>query len=224
MAKQRSKRGRPGAKQVKAKPTSQKRERRREGPTQAERWEAERRARRRRALRTRVAVIVVGIALVGGVVAWQVTNRRNASRTIATLTAGSCRYDTRSDRGRVNEHGANPTFTVNPPSGGVHSASVAPSGTFSAENAPGDGEVVHALEHGGIAVSYRPGLPPDRLAALEAIADEHGEDVLLLPRSSLGVPVAATAWHRRILCDQAEPDTVGRFVDAYAGEGPENPG
>lgn len=82
--------------------------------------------------------------------------------------------------------------------------------------------MVHALEHGFVAISYRPDLPANDLAALEAIADTFDEDVLLLPRAGLPVRVAATAWHRRLLCTEPEAASVRRFVRAYKGNGPEN--
>ena len=224
MAKQRANRGRPAAKKAAAKPKKAKRAdaeapRR---PTRNERLEAQRRAKRRRSQMMRLAAIVAAAAVVVGIVAWQVTSRRNAAQTIAAMTGGACEYDTETDPGRVNEHTSAPSFTVNPPAGGVHSASAARAGTYTAESAPEDGMVVHALEHGFIAISYRPDLDAARLADLEQIADDFDEDVLLLPRPTLDVPVAATAWHRRLLCGEPEPASVRRFVEAYRGDGPEN--
>lgn len=35
------------------------------------------------------------------------------------------------------------------------------------------------------------------------------------------VPVAATAWKRRLLCQAVEPDALTAFIDAYVNEGPE---
>ena len=223
MAKQRANRGRPPAK--KAKKASKPRPADTEGPrkpTRAERWEAERRAKRRRSSLIRTAAGIVVGALVIGVVAWQFTSRRNAQRTISAMTTASCDYDTRSDRGAVNEHTSSPSFSVNPPAGGVHSPSAARAGTYTAESAPEDGQVVHALEHGFIAVSYRPDLAPEDVAELEELAEDYDEDVLLLPRPNLDMPVAATAWHRRLLCQQPEPANLRRFVEAYKGDGPEN--
>ncbi len=190
-------------------------------PTQAHRWEAERGARRRRSILVRSGAIAVAVALVGGIVAWQVTSRRDAQRTIAAFTAGACNYDTRSDPGAVNQHAPNPTFRVDPPSGGVHPPTAAAAGVYRAEDAPPEGQVVHALEHGLVAIHYRPDLSPDRLRALEEIANDYSEDVLLLPRAELTLPVAAVAWHRRLLCDEFKPANIRRFVTAYKGNGPE---
>ena len=191
-------------------------------PTQAERWEAQRQARRRRLVLTRAAVIGGLVAVVVGVGAWQVNTRRQARAVIASFAGASCEYDTRTDPGRVNEHTASPVFTLNPPSGGVHEPSPARPGTFTAQSAPTDGQVVHALEHGLIAIWYQPSLAADDVRRLEEIADDRREAVLLLPREGLPQKVAATAWHRRLLCSDVEPEALERFADAYEGKGPEN--
>ena len=81
---------------------------------------------------------------------------------------------------------------------------------------------MHSLEHGYIAISYRPDLAAGDLSALREILGAHEKDVLLLPRPGLDAAVAATAWHRRLLCAAPEPASVRRFVEAYKGQGPEN--
>jgi hypothetical protein len=227
VAKQRPSRGHrsePKSKpKTKTKGDQANRPRRREGrPTQAERLEALRRARRRRSQLVRFSVAAVAVIVIGGVVAWQVASRRQAQRTIAAMTMGACDYDTRSDPGRVNEHADAVSFKVNPPAGGVHEPSPARAGSYSEEASPPDGQVVHSLEHGYIAISYDPQLAPRDVAALKDIAAAHDEDVLLLPRNDLAVPVAATAWHRRLLCSEVEPASIRKFVQAYVGNGPEN--
>ena len=190
-------------------------------PTKAERLAAARRARRRKALLIRIAVSAVATAVVVAIVSWQVISRRNAQRVIAAMTSGDCTYDTRSDPGQVNEHGASPSFSVNPPAGGVHLASAARAGIYGVQAAPEDGLVVHALEHGFIAIFHQPDLADDHVRALQLIADEFSRDVLLIARSNLDVPVAATAWHRRLLCGSVEVPSIRRFVEEYRGEGPE---
>lgn len=205
-----------------SKKAAAKAEERKNRPTQAQRWEAERRARRRRMVRIRGAAVVAMVVVIGGLVAWQVASRRAAQRTIASFTTQSCEYDTRTDPGRVNEHSRSPSFAVDPPSGGSHDPGVARAGAFTAETTPADGQIVHSLEHGLLAIWYRPDLPDADVADLRAIQEERSEDVLLLPRASLDEPVAATAWHRRLVCGKPEPQSIERFVDAYIGNGPEN--
>lgn len=193
-----------------------------ERPARPDRWEAERQARRRRARFTRIAIVATLGAIVLGLVGWQVNSRRHARAVIASFTSRTCDYDTRTDPGRVNEHTQSPVFTLNPPSGGVHEPNPARAGTFTSDSAPTDGQIVHALEHGLIAIWYRPDLASADVSRLEAIAGERRDDVLLLPRDGLPSKVAATAWHRRLLCSDVEPQAIERFADAYKGKGPEN--
>lgn len=48
-----------------------------------------------------------------------------------------------------------------------------------------------------------------------------GRDVLVVARPSLPPPVAATSWHKRLLCERAERTTLLRFVEEYRNDGPE---
>lgn len=191
--------------------------------TRAERIAARRREVRRRQLRTRVAVVVAAVVAVGAVTAKVVGDRRDTQKLEAALTSGSCRADDKSDRdtGTGRNHVTSPTFSVNPPAGGDHTAQAASAGEFTSSTVPSDGQIVHALEHGYVAVWYRPDIPAGSLDALRALRDEFDRDVLLGPRQSLPVPVAATAWHHRLLCDTAEVEALRRFVDAYRNKGPE---
>lgn len=192
-------------------------------PTRSERIAAQRREVRRRQLRTRTAVVIAAVIAVGAVTAKVVSDRRGSQKLEASLTSGSCRVDDRSDRdsGTGRNHVASPVFSVNPPAGGDHTTQAASAGDFTSSTPPSDGQIVHALEHGYVAVWYRPDIPSSSLDTLREVRDEFDRDVLLLPRQSLPVPVAATAWHHRLLCDRAEVETLRRFVDAYRNKGPE---
>lgn len=63
----------------------------------------------------------------------------------------------------------------------------------------------------------RPGTRPAKPQKPRAKPDDRPKG----PRPSLEVPVAATAWHRRLLCGEVEPKTLRRFIDAYVNKGPE---
>ena len=182
-----------------------------------------RRTIRRRQIRARVIVAVVIVIGVGAIGLNRLSVRRSNQRLEAALTAGSCRVDGRSDpdSGTGRNHVASPTFEVNPPAGGNHTVQAASAGEFTATTAPSDGQIVHALEHGYVAVWYRPDIPGDTVEALRGLRNEFDRDILLIPRPNLPIPVAATAWHHRLLCDTAEPESLRRFVQAYRNKGPE---
>lgn len=191
--------------------------------TKTERIAARRHEVRRRQLRNRVAVALAVVIAAGALTAKVVADRRGSQKLEAALTAGSCRVDGQSDRdsGTGRNHVASPEFSVNPPAGGDHTTQAASAGDFTASSLPSDGQIVHALEHGYVAVWYRPDIPSGPLDTLRELRDEFDRDVLLVPRQSLPVTVAATAWHQRLLCDTAEVESLRRFVDAYRNKGPE---
>jgi hypothetical protein len=165
-----------------------------------------------------------GVALVLLVVGFLVvSNNKDRAKEAAGFETGSCDFDRKSDgdAGLGQNHVANPTYKVDPPAGGDHLSTAAPAGVYTAENTPPDGQLVHSLEHGYVIIWYRPDLPAPDLAALQELTQRHTRDVLLVPRASLGQPVAATAWHARLLCGGPDVASLERFVDQYVNKGPE---
>lgn len=179
---------------------------------------ARRRAQRKRqlvvgAVVVAVTAVVVGLFYLRGV---------KARRLEAALTGGSCTTDRDADPTRPpgQNHVDSPSFSVNPPAGGDHTGTVSEPGVFTAAEAP-DGPVVHALEHGYIAIWHRPDLPPAERDKLVELQRTKARDVLLVERAGMRVPVAATAWERRLLCQVVELDALTAFADAYVNKGPE---
>jgi hypothetical protein len=214
--------GRPGA-GAGAKPAAKAREK--TGPTRAERLAAAETARRRKATRTRALISLAAVAILVLLVTTIMASRRSNDRAVAKLEAsGSCKYDTKtdSDNGAGNNHVTGDVkYDTNPPSGGNHNPTPAPAGIFTAENTPPDSQLVHSLEHGYVVIWYRPDLPSTQLDDLRSLAGRYSKDVLLVPRASLGQPVAATAWHRRLLCSQTDLQSLESFVTSYRNRGPE---
>jgi hypothetical protein len=200
--------------------------RERTGPTRAERLAAAEAARRRKATRNR-ALIAGGLVAVIVLLVVTISNsRRSNDAVVSKLEAsGACTYDTKADpdSGPGNNHVTGDiTYKVNPPSGGNHNPSPAPPGIFTVDTAPPDSQIVHSLEHGYVAIWYRPDIEPAQLTDLQALANRYIKDVLLVPRASLtDKPVAATAWHRRLLCTRPDVDALERFITSYRNKGPE---
>jgi hypothetical protein len=199
--------------------------RERTGPTRAERLAAAEAARRRKAARNR-ALIAGGLVAVLALLTITIINsRRSNQRIVSALeSSGNCEYDTRndSDRGAGKNHvTGDVTYQVNPPSGGDHNPSPSPPGVFTVDNTPPDGQIVHSLEHGYVTIWYRPDVDTATLDGLKAVAGKYPRDVLVVPRPSLEQPVAATAWHRRLLCERPDAAALERFVKEYRNKGPE---
>ena len=197
----------------------------RSGPSQrdlqrAAQQKAHRKATVRRAGLMTGVTLVVG-AVVGGAF---VLDRRGDADLRAVLTAGSCEADTRSDpTGPAGQnHVAAPSYQVIPPAGGDHLASAARAGSYEGDSVPQDGMLVHSLEHGYVVAWHGPDLPQDQREQLQAFQRAHGDDVIVVERAGLPVPVAATAWGQRLLCQEVEAEPLERFFDEHVGNGPED--
>lgn len=197
----------------------------RTGPTRAERLAAAETARRRKATRTRalisLGVVVVLVLLTVTIVA----SRRSNDRVVAKLEAsGACKYDTKTDTdaGPGNNHvNGDVQYSTDPPAGGNHNPTPAGPGTYTTDNKPADAMIVHALEHGYIAVWYKPDVAASTVTDLQTLAAKYPKDILLVPRASMAVPVAATAWHHRLLCTQPDISALDTFTTTYRNKGPE---
>lgn len=214
----------PATGAAKAAPAA-KAQRERTGPTRAERLAAAEAARRRKAARNR-ALIAGGLVAVLALLTITIINsRRSNARIVSALeSSGSCEYDSRndSDRGAGNNHvTGDVTYEVNPPSGGNHNPSTSPPGIFTVDNTPPDAQIVHSLEHGYVTIWHRPDVDTATLDGLKGVTNKYPRDVLLVPRASLQQPVAATAWHRRLVCERSDVEALERFVKEYRNKGPE---
>lgn len=193
-------------------------------PTRAERLEAARRQRNRRVLLGRIAIGGVLAIVVIGAGAFVFTNRAREAAWIGRVEAGSCEFDRRSDTdsGTGRNHVPNVSYEVNPPAGGNHDPQPAPPGVYQGGTVPDDGQLVHSLEHGYVILWHRPDIAKEALDELLGVRAELERDVLVAPRPSLPVPVAATAWHQRLLCDEVEPEALAIFVENARNKGPED--
>ena len=168
--------------------------------------------------------VVAGVLLfvVGAVAAVIINNRRSSQRTISRLEAGGCRFDREGDpdagAGRNHVSGS-VGYRTNPPAGGNHSPSPAAAKVYA--NPPSDEQVVHSMEHGDVVLWYKPDVGADVLEGLRGIAGRYEGDVLVVPRASMEPVVAATAWHRRLLCPGFERAALDLFVRTYRDKGPE---
>ena len=137
----------------------------------------------------------------------------------ASLEQGGCTVDSRYDKGQ--KHVDSVAYSVNPPAGGDHASAASRAGFYDMANAPADVNLVHSLEHGFVVIWYRPdGVEAATVDRLRELARLH-KWVLVVPRPSLPTAVAATAWHRRLLCPETADGPIATFVTAFRDQGPE---
>jgi hypothetical protein len=195
------------------------------GPSKAQ--VAAREAKRKREMYKRIiATAVVVVVLAGIVLGFVITGKsknQNAQAISATQDPNvQCAADEKFDDG--SSHTTDKvTYTVDPPAGGNHNPNPAAPGIYDEGKSPGDSRIVHALEHGYIAIWFNPDSGGSNLAKLENIWKNYKSDVILVARRTLpsSFPVTATAWHHRLLCSGTDDFQLNDFVQQYVNQGPE---
>jgi len=169
--------------------------------------------------------VLLGAAFLVALVGFNLLGHRSSSAPglsgalRASLEQDGCTVDSRSDAGRA--HVPQARYSVDPPAGGDHDPVPAPAGFYDTTDVPTDGHLVHSLEHGFVVVWYRPGaVAPATLDGVRDLTRRH-RWVLVAPRASMPTALAATSWHRRLLCPDGASGPIGNFVAAFRNQGPE---
>lgn len=112
-------------------------------------------------------------------------------------------------------------YNSNPPTSGPHFATPAEWGVYQEEIA--DQILIHNLEHGGVWISYTPGLDPALVAKLEGFHHEFGRKIIVAPRAANDTNIALAAWNHLDKFSAAEfsEERVRAFIKAYRNRGPE---
>lgn len=112
-----------------------------------------------------------------------------------------------------------PAYNSNPPTSGSHYASAAEWGVY--DRALSDEQLIHNLEHGGIWISYRPGLIESAVVELRAFAKEHPKSVIVTEREQNDSMVSVAAWRMLLKLDSVDMDQVKQFYKANKNNSPE---
>ncbi len=99
-------------------------------------------------------------------------------------------------------------YEQDPPVGGAHAEIWLNCGFY--ENPVPNENVVHALEHGVVWITYQPDLPGDQLDTLRAVALE--SEVIVSPYPGLDSPVVASVWGAQLGLDSADDPDLLNFV------------
>jgi hypothetical protein len=93
-------------------------------------------------------------------------------------------------------------YKTNPPTSGNHNPDWYQDGIYNPGDTPRLGMLVHPLEHGRIEVQYKPGTAADVVTKLEAFVGETDGYHELMFQNTTAMPsqVAATAWGHSLTC------------------------
>jgi hypothetical protein len=134
--------------------------------------------------------------------------------------SGSCAEEELADQGADHVGTVPEGFEYNsfPATSGPHSDTVIWSAY--AEPLP-EINVLHNLEHGGIAVQYGTGMPAEQVQAITEWYLASPDGIVLAPLPELGTNVALTAWRHLLTCDAFDEASFSAFRDTYRFNGPE---
>jgi cyclophilin family peptidyl-prolyl cis-trans isomerase len=116
---------------------------------------------------------------------------------------------------------------TNPPTHGPHHPFLAgitprPTGVYATEQP--DEDMVHALEHGNVWISYNPNIiSHDDMHRLENLVRDGGTDtgVILTPRADNTRAISIASWARLLELDSFDAIQIGDFINTNRGHAPE---
>lgn len=144
-------------------------------------------ARRSKLMRRLIMWAVVLIVIIGGVYLF-VLYLKHQDQTLPGVV-----YEMQG-REHIEPGSKHDSYNSNPPTSGPHYASPAPWGVY--RDALPDGQLIHNLEHGGVWISYKPGISQDIAQKLEGFSKKYGSKIIVTPRKENDTDIALTVWTR----------------------------
>ena len=128
-------------------------------------------------------------------------------------------------------NGTSPKWNTVPPTSGPHYQVPVVWGVY--EDVVNEAQLVHNLEHGGIAIQYGSDVPAATVQQLKAFALDHPRGTVLAPYPALGNTISLGAWVTESAsepekgtaylakCEAFDEAAFAAFFDAYQFRGPE---
>ena len=153
----------------------------------------------------------------------------------AALEAAGCTLTTtdaiRGVHSITTPDGSSDEWNTDPPTSGPHYEVPVIWGSY--DEPVNQAQLVHNLEHGGVAIQYGDDVPPATVEELESFVQENPRGTVLAPYPSLGNQIALGAWVTESAsepekgtaylakCTAFDEDAFQAFLDAYQFQGPE---
>lgn len=91
-----------------------------------------------------------------------------------------------------------------------------------------DAYVIHNLEHGGIYISYKPGLPADQVAKIKGLFSKPYArkgfspiKAVVAPREANSAPIVMSSWTRSMRLDKYDEEKMVEYYMRNYGQAPE---
>jgi hypothetical protein len=181
---------------------------------------------------------VAGVALVGIVavaLAVGVGGNDDAADARPALEAAGCTVTTVEALSGAHTiatpDGTSDEWNTDPPTSGPHYEVTAIWGSF--QEPVNQAQLLHNLEHGGVAIQYGDDVSPATVEQLEAFVADNPRGTILAPYPSLAGQIALGAWVTESAsepdagngylakCDSFDEQAFQAFLDAYQFRGPE---
>jgi len=109
-------------------------------------------------------------------------------------------------------------YNTNPPSSGNHYSVPADWGVYSKEL--NDKSAIHALEHGGIWISYKD-ISDEEKTILEKIGKQNSNSTVVSPRASNDNKIEIVSWGRMMKLTELDQASIQKYIDTYKNQSPE---
>ncbi len=164
-----------------------------------------------------IGITLVSLIILGGAT-WLISAQ--SSKEEAKLAQTLKGAEVTSQGGGHVADGTQVQYNSNPPTSGSHYNNPQLAGSY--DSAPPDGNLVHSLEHGAVILWYKADLPATDSAKLKLIFDNVSvSKKIMVPRSSLDVPVALTSWGRILKLQTIDENQIKSFLETNEDRGPE---
>ncbi len=189
-----------------------------EGLTKKERIEQKRAAKERertrhiRAKQTKKVLIwLIVLAVIAGLIYWGIIASKRAEENRPGESVSVQGAD------HINVGDKHEPYNTNPPTSGAHGP--APQfGVYQGEIP--DENVVHALEHGGIWISYK-NLNKEEITKLEGIARQFPNRTIMTPRAANDSTIAVASWGRLMKLDTVDEEAIINYIQKNTNRSPE---